>query len=515
MKTAHWGRVLGPVGLVLLVASLLTLFISGGTWLGQINVVLGLSFVAVYLVTNFRELNQFASSKGTFFVATSAVTSALVLGGLVAANYLAVKHPKSWDITTNKIYTLAPDTLQTLQGLKEPVAITAFIQNGEKGYDAWEDLFKRYQAINNEKFTYQFVDPVKDPMLVKQFNIREGGPRVVVKAAGLDQRVTNPTEEELTNALVKATHATEKKVYFLSGHGEADIDDTNKSGVSALVKRMDAEGLKAQKLTLAGSGEIPKDAEVVVIAGPSAPLAPGEVALLKTFIEEGGRLLVMLEPVDPSGGDRASGLEPMLQEWGIAQDPGLVVDVSAQKLFGTSPFFPVVFDFGAHEITKGFRQQTLFPTAASLTLTSSANANPVALFKTQAQSWVETTPQVQPIQHDPNEKRGPLVLGAAVTRDTSKKDSKRADEARLVVVGDKDFLTNGFITEGGNEDLALNSMNWLASQTERISIRPRTRDASRVYLSGAQMGGIRFFSTELPIAMLALGLAIYFNRRAR
>jgi hypothetical protein len=142
-------------------------------------------------------------------------------------------------------------------------------------------------------------------------------------------------------------------------------------------------------------------------------------------------------------------------------------------------------------------------------------ANPLLL--TTAAAWVEPHPETRPVQLTPGVKRGPLVMGVVASRDSSKQDAgtKRSDEARLVVVGDHDFLTNGVLPTLGDEDLALNTLNWLASQSDRIVIRPRSRDASRVYLTPAQLSGVRFFATELPLLLLAIGLGVTFNRRAK
>ncbi len=478
MNTSHWGRVLGPVGLVLLLAAALTIVVSGETGLGFFNVFLGAGCIAYYLITNFRQLNQFASSRGTFFVVTSTLTALLVGGALVAAHYLAVKHPKSED--------------------------------GERVKDTFEDLFKRYHALS-EKFTYEFVDPVKDPMAVKQYNIHESGPRVIVKSGNIDEKVTNPTEEELTNAIVKATHGTEKKIYFLSGHGESDLDDRTGIGFSSLKAHMESEGLKSERLVLAQSPEIPADASALVVAGPQTALAEAEVALIKKYLDAGGKALLLLEPMVDSG------LTALLKDYGVAVDPGMIVDPSAQKLFGTSPFIPIVIEYGQHPIVEPLRAQTMFPTSASLTISTAPDVTNLPLLRTLPSSWAESTPDKEPIEQDKGEKVGPLTLGVAITKNTSKYEAgvKRSDEARLVVIGDRDFLTNGTLSMGGNEDLGLNALNWLSDQTERITIRPRSRDASRVYLTGLQMAGIRFAATELPVALLAFGLAIFFNRRAK
>jgi hypothetical protein len=130
----------------------------------------------------------------------------------------------------------------------------------------------------------------------------------------------------------------------------------------------------------------------------------------------------------------------------------------------------------------------------------------------QPVSWVEGAAGGAESGPTAATKRGPLTLAVIATRPVTG-DSKK--QGRLLVIGDHDFATNGNLPVLGNGDFALNTLNYMVDQTERVSIRARTRDASRLFLSSAQMGGIRFFATELPIGLLAFGLAIFFNRRAK
>jgi ABC-type uncharacterized transport system involved in gliding motility auxiliary subunit len=276
---------------------------------------------------------------------------------------------------------------------------------------------------------------------------------------------------------------------------------------------MGNEGLKAEPIALAMMTDMPKDASLLVVAGPQKKLTGAEVEVIRRYLKDGGRVLLALEPLVDTG------LEPVLQEFGVEVDPGMIVDPSSTRPGEGEDliFMPLANEYPPHEITFGLKSLTVFPTAASLTVRAMPliKANPLLL--TTAAAWVEPHPETRPVQLTPGVKRGPLVMGVVASRDSSKQDAgtKRSDEARLVVVGDHDFLTNGVLPTLGDEDLALNTLNWLASQSDRIVIRPRSRDASRVYLTPAQLSGVRFFATELPLLLLAIGLGVTFNRRAK
>lgn len=510
MQNSRLGQVAGPVGLMLLLASLLTLIVSGDVGMAAVNAFSGVLGVLVWLVSNLGKLGEVGRSRGTFFLITTAATTVLLTALAVALQVAAVRHPRRWDVTREQIHTLSEDTLRTLTGLQATVEVLAFVQPGDPTREPWNDLFRRY-AAHSDRFTFRFIDPIKDPVAAKTFNIREGGARVVVKLDKLDQRLASPSEEELTNALVKVTHSVQKKVYFLTGHGEAELADKSARGLSLLAARMANEGLTTETLSLSARPEIPKDAEVLVVAGAEKRLSPVEEELLRNYSAQGGKLLLLTEPLE---GEPPTAL---LSDWGISVDPGVVVDLSAQRLFKTSAFMPVVVSYPDHELTRGFRLRTAFPTAASLTAKPSSDVTVTPVLITQEQSWVESTPESEPIERSGNEKSGPLNLGVVGIKRTAQLDAsvKRSDEGRIVVIGDRDFLQNGGIATEGNGDLALNALNWLAQQTERITIRPKSRAASRVYLTAVQMNGLRFFSTQVPIVLLAFGLSVHFLRRSR
>ncbi len=513
-KYMYLGRIVGLIGLVLLLSSPLTYAIGAPT-IALVKVILAAVFFTAYGVTNFGELGKTAASRGTFFVGMTAVSTLAVVALLVFGNFIVAKNPKSWDLTKNQIHTLAPDTVKTLEGLTADVTATAFYTTAEPQFAALTEMFKRYEAKSSH-FKYEFVDPIKDPLKADQFNVRANGPRVVVKLGATESRFQEINEESLTNAIVKVTHSATKKVYFTTGHGESDPDDAGETGLSEVKKRMDNEGLKAEKLNLASVTDIPADAQVVVIAGPAKPFQPGEVDAVKRFLDAGGKALVMVEPPPTE-----SGLEPLLKTFLVEPDPTIVFD-PISRLFGASEVVPVVQSYNAEsDLAKDFKLNTVFPTARPLTVlhdpaVTGVVAKPVALSMPSA--WGETTPAGN-VQRDEHEKGGPFPLLVQVTKDTKAPEAnltKRSDQARLIVAGDRDFATNKFRNAFGNEDLFLNCVNWLSEQTERITIRPRLRDASRLYLTPNQQATIFILAIDvLPVTLLALGLAVWLVRRSK
>src|SRR4051812_39436960 len=181
MNLKAWGRIGGLFGLVVLFSAVFNwLFVTGSiASLGVIvRLVLGAGGIAFWLITN-RGENPLG--RGAFYGTVSAVSTAVVLAILVAANYIAVKKPKSWDLTKDKIFTLSDQTTGALKGLQQEVKIQAFFAASEPEFTELDQRLKQYTA-QTDKLKVEFVDPFKHPTQVKEANISQTGPRVIVKS---------------------------------------------------------------------------------------------------------------------------------------------------------------------------------------------------------------------------------------------------------------------------------------------------------------------------------------------
>jgi ABC-type uncharacterized transport system involved in gliding motility auxiliary subunit len=83
-----------------------------------------------------------------------------------------------------------------------------------------------------------------------------------------------------------------------------------------------------------------------------------------------------------------------------------------------------------------------------------------------------------------------------------------------VVVGNSDWASNSFITFNGNRDLAANTINWLASDEDLISIRPKQEEDRKVTMTRAQMNLVKGTSQFLlPFAVVVIGVSVWWKRR--
>jgi ABC-type uncharacterized transport system involved in gliding motility auxiliary subunit len=521
MKASSVGKILGSLGLLFLLSSPFTLFLtSGSVALTAAKAVAGLVLLGAYFATHFKQFGQFATRRSSFFFGTTVLLGVVTLGALVAVNYIAFKKNKSWDLTKQKIFTVAPQTTATLTGLKEKVHALAFLPPSNPYYDTIEQLFRLYQAEAPDKFDFAFKDPQRNPDLAAKYQLKQGQATVVL-VRGEGPNATHTTlgtlsEQELTNALIQLNAVGTQKVYFLSGHGEWPLEaeppapGQPSDSLSELRKELLQEGYTAEELNLAGQKEVPKDAALVLIAGAKTPYTPPEEEALRQYLAAGGRMLYFAEAnAEPK-------LDALLGEYGVEVDKGVAAD---RQFNAGNPYVIVSAFYSEHELTRPLRERKLnieFPTARSLTvlrqgMAAGVKVEPVVL--TSPFGWVETTPDADATPSD-GEKSGQLTLVAAATRDTKNAKDKRFDEARLVVMGDSELLLDPNWGHEANRNLVLNALGWASNQVEKITIRPPDRDVSTLEMDPGMLDNIRFVSTDLlPLSLMGVGLAIWLSRR--
>ncbi|BDG08901.1 GldG family protein [Anaeromyxobacter paludicola] len=516
MKKNVWSRVLSALGLMLLLSTFVT-FLFGNTQLVAAKALLGLAGIAAGLaLSESGGARRFFTGRAAHFGFFTGVSALCVVALLGTANWLAYRRPHTWDLTKNQLFTLSEDTVRTLRGLPVEVSALAFYRQDEPDYPAAQDLLRRYAALS-PRFTWRLVDPYRSPELVKQYGITDTGPRLVVTAQGAkgDARVRQPTEQELTNAVVKLTRGGEKKLYFVQGHGEPDPRDEGQKGYGVATRSLESEGIEVGTLVLLERAQVPADAAAVIVAGAKKPLLAPELKALQDYAARGGHLGVFLEPAVDAG------LGPLLASFGVEADDDIVLDPSpVAQLFGGTALTPMVQPTQRHPITRDIAQTALaFPTTRSLVALTGARSAPTPLALSGRESWGETDLKglfSTGAEQDEGEKRGPLPVAMAAARPPEAQDGRRSAEARLVVAGSSAFFANQYQQLLGNLDFFLNAASWLAEREDRITIRPKGREATTLFLTEAQVTMLKFLTIDvLPVSLLGLGLAVWLVRRGK
>ncbi len=457
----------------------------------------------------------------------------IIIGVIVLINIIANSKFYRADLTSNKMYTLSDHTIKLLKEIekaKRPIKML-FFRTDIPMLQTVDDLLKEYKARCSE-ISLTFVDPDRKPLLAKKYNIRSiglpyGGGRVygtvIILSEGLKESVdvvkikwqgggrqARPTlalsdniERDISSAILRVSKS-KKKVYFIEGHGEVKLDDESKTGWGKTKNLIADENYIVDKFYLA-TGEIPKDASLLILAAPERNLLPEEIERLNKYLENGGHLLVLLEPLNKIN------INQLLNKWGVKFENKLVVDPKNNYWF--QPLIPLIVEYNYHPITMDLKYATFFPTLGVVTR---ADKNPegaevTILARTSSESWAESDLSGAKIKFDKNDLKGPIDVMAAVKKIIDKSKNKIM---RMVVIGDSDFASNSSISSYGNSDLLLNSINWLAGKAELIGIRSKSPENRILQLSGPKLRFI-FYSCVviLPLLVIIIGVVVWLRRR--
>lgn len=478
----------------------------------QISVGLVVIGLALFAVLDPERVRVILSGRQAKYGSNALVMTVAFVGIVVVVNYLGSQNSKRWDLTEDKQNTLAPETLDTLKNLPQPVEAMAFF-TARTNSDQAKSLLQEYKFSSNGKFDYKFIDPEADPIAAQAANITRDG-TIVLKMGDRQEPVTLVQEKEITAGLVRLISTKSQAVYFLTGHGEHDINGTDTNAYAKVKSTLVSKNYKVASLNLLSENKIPDDAKVIVIAGPKKPVSAEEVSLLETFLANGGSLVVMEEPIPLTDfGDAPDPLANYLADtWGISLGKDIVVDLSSQQ-----PFVAVANQYGSHAIVQKLQGLvTFFPTARSVQKTKTVSGfTQTELVFTSTNSWAETNLkdlQDQSKQITPDQGvdlMGPVPI-ALVGENSSNKN-------RIVVFGDSDFVSDANFDQYGNGDLFINSIDWAAEQENLINLTPK-QPTQRVlippqrYTMGLVLFGSVFF---LPGIVLVAGIFVWAQRRRR
>jgi ABC-type uncharacterized transport system involved in gliding motility auxiliary subunit len=513
-----YGSMAGTLGLIFVAAGLLLHYVrSVWQWQEILPLAIGGALLLFYLAFNFKEVLAFITSRGALQTANAFVMCVLVLGLLGFVNYLAGKHTWRKDTTAAKQFSLSDQTKKVLGALKDDLRITAFYQAQEQ--DRIADQFKEYASVT-PKFKYEFIDPDKKPDMARRYGVTAYN-TTVISYRGQDEKITTSTEEDLTNAIIKVTRDKKKKIYFTTNHGEKVIDSDERLGLNSAQKSIKDKNYDVGTVSLIDTAGVPADCSVLVIAGAQTEFLPPELEKVKKYLNQGGAALFMLD-ADLLAKSSLPSFSDILKDYGIQPDNDMVLDFSGiGQLFGAGPDMPVVTGYSKHAITEKFGSfMTAYPSARSLTVMSEkpAGVTVEAFASTSGNSWGETnieelrSGRVQP--NFPPDRRGPLPLGVAVTKNAADGSTNGSKNSRLVVFGDSDFAANYLYGFQKNGDLFMNVISWLAEEEDLIAIPPKNPEDRRISLTASGSKVILLVSLFLlPLAAFGTAIAVYVKRR--
>jgi ABC-type uncharacterized transport system involved in gliding motility auxiliary subunit len=455
---------------------------------------------------------QFLKARQTKYAAYATLYVVVIVAILVTANTLADRYNKQYDSTSNKRYSLSDQTAKIVKGLKQNATITYFDQSTH--FQQAKDQLDQYANLS-PKVHVEYVDPDKKPQVAREAGIKNYG-TTIVQIGTKKEEAKSLNEEGITGAFIRDLKNNTRTVCFVTGSGEHRIDDSDRSGYSRFKDLLGKDNYQAKSIDLLQKAEISSDCTVLVVAGPTGDYQQPQVDAIKKFIEDGGRALFMLDPPLKIGRSEIAdndALAGLLASWGVTPQKDLILDMNPiGQLAGLGPQVALVTSYDSQPIVSEMKgTATGFPLSRSLDVKNEGKSTVQKLFSSSDSSLATSklnSPDIDP--SDPKNKKGPLTLAAAGTYNTGKENS----QGRFVVFGSSAWAANSFLNFNGNRDLALNTMNWLSSDEDLISIRPKEQEDRRITMTQAQMSVVRMTSQFiLPLIVIFAGVSVWWKRR--
>ena len=528
-------------GLALTTAGLVSGFVD--TW-NTLSIVLLVSGVVLALASMFfggfgyRRFWQSRSTQAGTNALVATLSMLLILG---VVNFIAVQYAPRIDLTEGGLFTLSPESQSVVSNLEQPVRVVVFDASLNPND---QQLLESYRKIN-DNLTYEHINPFQDPNAAREFNVSGEGREVHIDTGESTLFVQTLgaqglNEQDLTNKLAQLSRDRNAVVYFLEGHEEFTIDGSA-SGYAQAAEALAADNFTVETLNLAQTAAVPDDANAVIIAGPKQAFFEPEIEALETYLNQGGSVLLMVDP------QTEPGLDSLLNDWGVSLDERLIVDASnTGQIVGLGPAAPLVTNYGDHPITEAFNNgRSFYPLARPVFIEPREGVEAIPLLISNAQSFAETLSETGELNVDTqNSPEGPFNIGVVLTREvnldsnntesTAEEPTSEAtetsdpadaaetdetpdenqdasapeaaettetapnNEARLIVIGNATFATDGLFDQQLNGDVFLNSVTWLSNLEDSIlSIRPKEITNRRIVMT---------MSRQFLIIVLALGV---------
>ncbi len=499
--------------------------------IGLVLITLGLTSGGLKGVS---QKGQVLRGRNMRFGANVALYSAVFIGLLAVVNWAANRFDKRWDMTSEGVFSLSQQSFDLVKNLQIPLKLVSIIGAGGND-DGNKDLLNLFKYANPSKVKVEFVDPRTKPHLIDKYGLKPGNIVYVgLGEEGKEQvnRLNDSSEEAITNAILKLTRGASKKIYYIQGHDEPDLDAESAQGIKYFKDAIGDENFAVEGLLLSQKGAIPEDAAAVLVVSPKRAMLKEEKESLMKYADQGGRLLLFADP------RTTDDLKELADHFGIEIGQNVVID-QVQRLFAAPALGaqPICTDYGVHPITKSLKKTdvTIFNIASSVKpgATKKEGATYTELVKTGPNAWGESnlsqifeSDEPSAIYDPESDVKGPVTVAVSYEKklsDEKKEGEKSADgknadakfdkATRVVVFGDSDWILNPNLSVYANRDLALNALNWAIGEEGGITIRPKAIGASFARISRETFSLILATSFMAPELLLILGLFVWWRRR--
>lgn len=434
---------------------------------------------------------------------------------VVMVGYLTHQYRYAKDITQANRNILTQGSVNVLKQMQNDVNITVYAtnddaNNGDTFRKSLIEFMARYQREKKNIFL-TFVNPTKEPKLAQDAGVKVDG-ETVVEYNKRTEHITPPfAEQEMTNLLVRLSRTNNQPIMYLDGHGERHLQGIKNHDLGEFGKQLESKGFKFANPDLTIAQGVPANGAMLVIASPQVDVSEVEAKKIKAYIEAGGNVLWLLDD------NNLRGMKEVADYLGLTVSPGIVIDKSAEQ-YNADPKVAFASFYGDHAITRNFQLRTVFPEAHEIDAKASDDLGWKVgrLVDVAPNGWLESDKVPMDAKNfkvtfnRAKDKPGPINIGVALEREYGKKGQ------RVVVIGNANFLSNTFITNGGNLDFGINIINWLAGDDRLITIQPMPlKDVNINIPQGSISAMVIGYGTQfiLPVVIFLFGIFFWWKRR--
>jgi len=410
------------------------------------------------------------------------------------------------DVTANNRHSLTLQTQNTLAAVAEPIEVLAVLGPDQAQRDAVTELVARYQALQNT-ITLEFINPETQPERARQLGIKNGG-ELIIKNTQREQRIRRLSERALTNSIRQLNREGDRTLAFITGHEERSPEGQGNGDWLASTSQLSQIGLSSSSLSLVTNPRIDTNTDLLVIAGPSKPYFPGEIASLLQYINEGGNLLWIVEHSNSAEG--GVNLNALSLEFGVDALPGKGIDTASQAASNGAPTIVVLDKHTNHPVNGNLTSPLVFAGTKAFSVTPLAGQTILPLMLTPESSWTETGTLQGEIRFDDNtnEVAGPLTIGVTIERELA------SGNQRIAILGDADFASNQFIGNGSNQAFLESLVLWLSGDDKSLEFVTQAAPDTQLSLSNkaiVMLSGL--FLLGIPVLMFCIAGWLAFKRR--
>lgn len=536
LSVARWSSAVGAVALVIAVVALLA---SGElSPLVVISALIGMGGLGVWMTLAPEDFRNTLTGRRAVYGSNSLLIVLLFVGIVLIVYGMAARSGIAADFTSRGYYTLKANIRPIVQQLSRPIQITAFYSRRLLTNQALEaPILRLFSDAAPDRIRLVYADPDVQPILARQFGLNgaygifvsyldaEGAPdpTFTVKVLTARDRVPGlPIEEDYVNerwiaeAILQLEARGKFRVLFSVGNGEVSLDN-DATGIRDGLRSV---GIQVATLDLGREG-VPQGTTALVILAPVRDFTQEMADRVAAFLDSGGKVLIMAEPAYRSDirfmqAEDSPLVQYLWQQWGVRPNRDIVFDPLS---FNETQYYVRAAQFlEGHPIVQkdqtGSAARPLFPIAQSWQIAPEPPPDVIArrIYTTSPEAFGKL--DLREVARNPDravreaaDLPGPLALVVAA-------ENTRTG-ARLLLVGDADWVTNDLIVAFDGQILWTNMIDWLTDFLERVTVEPAFGQLP-LSVPSRDLELTAFITVGvLPAAILLVGVWVWWRRSRR